>query len=168
MTCGLLRSDKATSDEETTKQDALPPRTSDCNSHEQIRTDIGFDSAYPLLCISFAVWILNLFDAGRAKAHFESRQRSTCRPDSPSSNLAASTADCDGVRSVRRRDRWLPPLDQKLPTWSRFRFMVGSPCSTAHCAQLCLLHTKFVSSGTLHAAVPMFGIRILFNWYSSS
>jgi len=27
----------------------LPPRTSHCNSHEQIGTDIGLDSAYPLL-----------------------------------------------------------------------------------------------------------------------
>jgi hypothetical protein len=62
--------------------------------------------------IFFRLWTLNLFDARRAKAHFESRQQSTCRPDSPSSNLSASTADSDGVRNVRRRDRWLPPLDQ--------------------------------------------------------
>ena len=53
MTCGLQSSDKPTSDnltpQETTKQDALPPRTSHCHSHEQIRTDIGLDSTYPLL-----------------------------------------------------------------------------------------------------------------------
>jgi hypothetical protein len=68
---------------------------------------------------TFDLWTLILFDAGRAKGHFESRQRSTCRPDSPSSNLCASTADSDGVRNVRRHDRWRPPLDRKLPSWSR-------------------------------------------------
>jgi hypothetical protein len=99
------------------------------------------------LGISFGLWILNWFDAGRAKEHFESRQRSTCRPDSPSSNLCASTADSDGVRNVRRHDRWLPSLDRKLPSWSWFSMvtrwsMIGSPCPTAHCAHLCLLPYK--------------------------
>ncbi len=77
---------------------------------------------------TFDLWILNLFDAGRAKAHFESRQRSKCRPDSPSSNLSASTADCDGVRNVPRRDRWLPPLERTRVDCPNHSFRVPAIC----------------------------------------
>jgi hypothetical protein len=120
---------------------------------------------------TFDLWILNLFDAGRAKGHFESRQRSTCRPDSPSSNLCASTADSDGVRNVRRHDRWRPPLDRKLPSWSRFSMGHVGPWSVRLAQEPIVLscaYSLFVSSGALHAAVLIFGIRVLFIWYSSS
>lgn len=60
--------------------------------------------------IACHLWMVNFFDAERAKAHFEWRQQSRCRPDSPSTSSCASIADSDGVRHVRRPDRWLPPL----------------------------------------------------------
>ena len=122
----------------------LPPRTSHCNSHEQIGTDIRVRFR-----ISYDVWILNLFDAGRAKGHFESRQRSTCRPDSRSSNLCASTADSECSECAEGATDGCRRLIESCQlgrgsAWTH----VGPLYPTAHCAQVCLLPTKFVSNGT--------------------
>ncbi len=103
--------------------------------------------------IAFDLWMLNFLDARRAKAHFESRPRSRCRPDSPSSSLCASTADSDGVRNVQRRDQWLARRLEPLIEGSQLAPVpAGSPSPTP-LAQLCVLPARLVSSGLF---MPLF------------